>query len=136
MNMKTATLIFLAAILVGGCGPKQLYLVGPKIGDEQPDILKVCLYQALNQVNSGAPPLTSEEKAPLKGIQTEFFLWWGSLSGPKPVITTDHLPGEARAMPWPNSSKEVSDRYVLCLLANGYEFPNEEWVKGRFGESK
>ena len=136
MSTKIAVLIFLAAVLVGGCGPKQLYLVGPKIGDEQPDILKVCLNKSLNQINFGAPPLTSEEKVPLKGIQTEFFLWWGSLSGPKPVITTDHLPGEARTFPWPNSSKEISDRYVLCLLANGYEFPNEEWVKGRFGESK
>lgn len=137
MNTKKVILIFLASIFVGGCGPKQLYLVGPQIGDEQPDILKVCLNKSVNEINSGASPLTSTEKVPLKGVQTEYFLWWGSLSGPKPVITKEHLPGEARtAMPWHNSSKELSDRYVLCLLANGYKFPNEEWVKERFGESK
>jgi len=69
-------------------------------------------------------------------MQTDYFLWWGSLSGPKPVITREHLPGEARTAIPHRTSKELSDRYALCLFANGYEFPNEEWVKERFGESK
>ena len=124
------------SLLVASCGPKQIYLVGPPVGHEQPDVLKRCLSGVLAEVNSGAPPLTSEQRAPLKGIQTEYFLWWGSLAGPKPVVNRDGSSGEARvSVPWPNSSREVSDRYVLCLLANGYQFPDEDWVKARQGEA-
>ena len=123
-------------LIIAGCGPKQIYLVKPPIGQEKPDILNRCLARVLWEVNSGAPPLSPEQMAPLHGIQTEYFLWWDSLSGPKPVVNRDGSPGEARvSVPWPDSSREISDRYVLCLLANGYQFPDEDWVKARRGET-
>jgi len=134
MNLKILFLIVPVLFLLTGCSSKQLYLAGPKIGNKQPDILKVCLNEALQKMNSGIPPLSDKEKIPLNGVETDYFLWWGSLAGPKPVITRQSLPGEARTS-FPvldEKKKELSERYVLCLLKNNYSWPKDEWVKERF----
>ena len=130
--------IFLCALLIS-CGSKALYLVSKdkvQIASGN-DTMKMCLQKSINDMNSGAPNLTEAEKAPLKGINTDKFLWWGSMSGPMPVINRNKQPGEAQsAFPVLDERKiELSERYVLCLLANDYSWPDEEWVKARYNEA-
>ncbi len=137
MKFKVIIAGIFSVLLLIGCGPKMIYLEGPRIGDEQPDILKACLKKAIYDINSAAPPLTDKDKTLLNGINIEYFIWWGSLSGPMPVINRQGLPSEARtAFPVLDKDKiTLSQRYVLCLLENGYTWPDEDWVKERFNES-
>jgi len=135
---KTIVFMLIVFPLLSSCGPKALYLKNEDIHvPSENDIMKVCLSQAIHEINSGSPQLTKEEKKPLQGVSTEYFLWWGSLSGPVPVINRNNQPGEARtAIPIVDKSKlELSERYVLCLLANGFSWPDEDWVKERFNET-
>ena len=139
--MKLSVLIPCVLILsfLTSCGPKQLYLISKEsvVIPSENDIMKVCLNRAITEMNSDSPPLTEAEKAPLEGISAEYFLWWGSLYGAMPVINQNKQPSEARSgSPVLDKTKtELSERYVLCLLENGYSWPDEEWVKARFNEA-
>jgi hypothetical protein len=125
--MKKICLIILVISLTGCGATKQAYLI--KNPERKPSryIQWECLNLALNEVSSGAPLLTELEKKPLQGVKTGYFLWWGSLSGPKPVVNSKGQVTEARSLLRVINSyrQNVSERYVLCLLDNGYMWPSE-----------
>ncbi len=133
----THTFILLITVLfLQACGPKPIQLSGPKVPADWSNILWTCLGQANNEIETGKT-LSLEEQKQLKGIDTSYFLWWGSMRGPMPVVNRSKYPAEAiSAFPRSESKRALSDRYVLCLLNNGYSFPEEEYVRERYGETE
>lgn len=70
------------------------------------------------------PPLTEEQKAPLKGRSTIKFFFQGLA-----VVDKEMTPSIYKTWvdpPLGYTVPEVSDRYVLCLLSRGYTWPYGE----------
>lgn len=120
---KSAVILLTFSLLIG-CGTKQLFLVEDINAEIDADVLQKCLNKAVSEAQSKIK-LTASEKELLNGVPTKYFLFWGSLSGPKPVVNPRGLPSEAKTLFSPTSaSEDISDRYVICLLSNGYLWPN------------
>ena len=109
---------------LSSCGAKSLFLVEDVNAEIQSDLCYKCLNKAIVEVQSGPSELTDKERLLLKGVDTRKFLYWKTLSGPKPVVNQRGLPSEAKSLFPSGGTKEISDRYVLCLLQNGYQWPN------------
>jgi len=93
-----------------------------------------CLSSAKAEISSGVAPIIEEEKALFNGYDVKYFLWWGSLSGPRPVEDVDGYISEAKSV-FPITDKykvNLTERYVLCLLNSGYMWPDAESVKIKF----
>lgn len=129
IRLKFTISFFILVCLLSACLPQPLYLVKDPQSKiiRNYDIQEVCLNKAIYEVEAGAPPLAKEEKAALEGADTEYFLKWLSLSGPVPVVNEKGQISEAQSAFPVNSiyKKNVSERYVLCLLNNGYMWPDE-----------
>ena len=86
--------------------------------------LKQCLAIAA-EIARLANVVTPFEKIPLRGQSTGRFLFTATLSGPRPYADDDSNPTRASsALGINNDGSPVSDRYVICLLAKGYRWPN------------
>jgi hypothetical protein len=135
---KFIILIICLILTISACGTKPLYLV--KQNDNMPaaDTIHKCLAVAKSEMKYGGVANSQEETLLLRGIETERFLWWGSLSGPRANVNSSGLPGEHQSLiPTTDPYKiHFAERYVLCLLRNGYAWPDEEWVKERFNKIK
>jgi hypothetical protein len=90
-----------------------------------------CLHEAMSAVRQlRLPPLDEVAKAPLGGRPTEGFLRWNRAGEVRPVVDTEGRPfapvglkGPERLLAGP--TRDISDRYVLCLLASGYQWALE-----------
>lgn len=91
----------------------------------QCDILE-CAKAAERAFYAGAPPLTPAEKAPLGGRSTQrFWVRTGSPLRPhgyRPVIDKDMVPCQWGGFDY-GAPGDCSDRYVLCLMRRGYQWP-------------
>lgn len=122
--------------VLNACDSTHLYLV------KQPGVTIPsgfewkCLASAKSEIASGLNPVSEEERARFEGNEVRYFLWWGSLSGPRPVQDMDGYISEAQTIfPIRNEYKiNLAERYVLCLLSNGYAWPTVESVRKRFNE--
>jgi len=88
-----------------------------------------CLREAQAGLVVNPGPIDVATKAPLGGRDTFGFLWWGSLSGPRPVVNSKGRPsgvGESLLTIKTAARRELADRYVLCLLALGYRWQEAE----------
>jgi len=126
--MKTHHLSILSIILLCmcllACGTTALFLVEDINVEIKDDLCYWCLNKAIAEVYSEEPELTANERFLLRGVDTKNFLYWKTLSGPKPVVNQRGLPSESKSLFPSGGKKEISDRYVLCLLQNGYQWPN------------
>jgi hypothetical protein len=123
-KIRKRALFLMTIFMLLGCGTKQLFLVEDINAEIEHDIFQKCLNKAVSQAQSGIK-LAPSEKELLNGVATKYFLFWGSLSGPKPVVNQRGLPSEAKTLFSPTSaSEDISDRYVFCLLSNGYKWPS------------
>jgi hypothetical protein len=85
--------------------------------------LKQCLAIS-NEIARLANVVTPFEKNPLRGQSTGRFLFTATLSGPRPYADDDSNPTRAATiLELGNDGSPVSDRYVICLLAKGYQWP-------------
>ena len=86
--------------------------------------LKQCLAIAA-EIARLAKVVTPFEKIPLRGQSTGRFLFTATLSGPRPYADDDSNPTRASSvLGINNDGSPVSDRYVICLLAKGYRWPD------------
>jgi len=137
IRTRYSAIIMALALSVSACGTRQLYLVKRPDRAIPENSLRLCLAHADTEMSSGPRPLSEGETALLKGIDTTRFLWWGDLSGPRPVVNAEGNPGEAPGTSMMDEVKKgLADRYVLCLLQNGYVWPDEAWVKERFKKAE
>jgi TPR repeat protein len=95
--------------------------------------MSACLCEAVNASQaSEIPPLSGNALKPLRGHTTHGFLKWprskGDIRGARcaefaPVVDKDlHPVGTDRAKHEDDDRRNISDRFVLCLLANGYRW--------------
>lgn len=83
-----------------------------------------CLAVAI-EISRKTNIVTSFERAPLRHQSTGQFLMTTTLSGPKPYMDKDGNPTRAATMVFSGLGQSpVSDRYVICLLAKGYTWPD------------
>jgi hypothetical protein len=120
----------IAAASASGCAMSvpTLLPAAPARAD-QGDPLWKCLREAQSglQVNPG--PLDAAAKGPLGGRNTFGFLSWASLSGPRPVVSWEGYPsaqGSSLLTVRTKARRELADRYVLCLLALGFHWLDQE----------
>lgn len=123
LHVTLISIIFIAV----GCSSSELFLEKAPDANPEPGVLRGCLSTAFVELANGKADLTPNEEIALGGRDVTKFLWWGSLSGPRPVVNRAGKPSEASSLityPWTNS--QVSTRYILCLLRNGYGWPTPE----------
>jgi len=83
-----------------------------------------CLAVAI-EISRGTNIVTPFEQVPLRGQSTGQFLKITTLSGPKPYIDSEGIPARAATLVLSGLGQStVSDRYVICLLAKGYNWPD------------
>lgn len=123
--------LFAFSVILSACSSSRLYLV------KQPDVTISrdtqwkCLADANSELSSGLKPPTNEEKTLFKGHDVKYFLWWGSLSGPRPVHDEDGHISEAKTI-FPLSDEykvNLAEKYVLCLLNHGYRWPDDKTMQ-------
>lgn len=128
MGVKTVHIILTSLVFITfGCSSNELFLVKAPGANPDPSLLRVCLSSAYVEIANGKADITSNEELALGGRDVTSFLWWGSLAGPRPVVNREGQPSRASSLvtyPWIDS--QVSKRYVLCLLRNGYEWPTTQ----------
>jgi hypothetical protein len=141
MNLRckhTAALSLLVGTLCGCAGrggtvaEEGLILISPPSSTRESrsqDINK-CLSAAV-EIARATRLLTLFESMPLRGQSTGQFLLTSTLSGPKPYVDSEGSPARAPTAVFAGLGQSpVSDRYVICLLAKGYEWPNSIATKG------
>ena len=96
-----------------GCAGNELFCENSPGYDPDPGVLRTSLNTAYEEIKNGKASLTLDEEQVLGGRDVTKFLWWGSLSGPRPVVDTAGKPSVASSLvtfPWTNGL--VSKRYV------------------------
>jgi hypothetical protein len=126
----------LIAAAFAGCatlGPwdtSGLYLEPPADQSTAPvnpltDFLLRCLYTAAQEVEAGKP-LSEYEEAQLGGRDVSGFLHWECIGGlpqcPRVVVSNGRPSAEGRLY-YVHGDERVTQRYVVCLLRNGYSWP-------------
>jgi hypothetical protein len=120
-------LLWVALLVVCGCvattGAK---LLPPERVDRDREPWH-CLREALSAVRRmQLPPLDDAPKAPLGGRPTEGFLRWNIAGDARPVVDTQGRPfSRAGLKDLAGATGDISDRYVLCVLALGYQWAPE-----------
>jgi len=130
-------LIIASSLILSGCDATHLYLIKQPNAKIPRGMEWQCLSSVKAKILSGEDNITEEEKALFNGNDVKYFLWWGSLSGPKPVEDVDGYISEAKSI-FPITDKykiNLTERYVLCLLNSGYMWPDAESVKKRFKQT-
>lgn len=124
MTRKVVSLA-LGLVAAVGCANDFLHLEpGPGKSDDLSDLWP-CVRVAYAEIQDGDGPLTPEEQAALGGRDVTRFLDWKSFSGPRPVVW-DGRPTAVDGPLYflePDGDPLVTQRYVLCLLRNGYQWP-------------
>jgi hypothetical protein len=120
--------IALGLAMFAGCATDWLYLEpGPGKSDDLFDLWP-CVHVAYAEIRDGDGPLTPKEQEALGGRDVTFFLDWKQfLSSPRPVVWNGRPTAVKSATPFlePKGDPLVTQRYVLCLLRNGYQWPAE-----------
>src|SRR5205809_764646 len=110
----------------GAVAEEGLVLIPPPASTKESrsqDIDK-CLATAV-EVFRGTRVITPFEGIPLRGQSTGQFLMTTTLSGPRPYADSDGNPARAPTAVFAGLGQSaVSDRYVICLLAKGYKWPD------------
>lgn len=110
----------------GSVAEEGVVLVAPPSSTKESrgqDIQK-CLAAAV-QIANGTRVVTPFEAIPLRGQSTGQFLMSSTLSGPRPYADGDGNPVRAPTAVFAGLGQSpVSDRYVVCLLAKGYKWPD------------
>ena len=114
--------VALAVAALAGCMTSGQYLERSPGKPDNLDDLWPCLHTAQAEVAAGKVQLTPEEQRALGDREIWAFLDWSSMTGPRPVVSKGR-PAEVPSALMPEGDVRVTQRYVLCLLRNGYEWP-------------
>ena len=136
IEIRSILTIFALTTMLSACDSSHMYLVKQPGVTIPSGVEWKCLASAKAEKASGTNTISEEEKALFKGNDVKNFLWWASLSGPRPVQDMDGYISEAKTIfPMRDEYKiNLAERYVLCLLNNGYAWPDVESVSNRFNE--
>ncbi|AFP20491.1 hypothetical protein GSU3597 [Geobacter sulfurreducens PCA] len=108
-RIQFGILIFASFLMLPSCDATHLYLVKQPNSKIPRGMEWKCLSSAKSELSLGVAPITDEEKALFNGNDVKYFLWWGSLSGPRPVEDVDGYISEAKTI------FTISDKYKINL---------------------
>jgi hypothetical protein len=120
--LAVGTLIF----ALDACADETVTLTPPSgsTKESRASDLKQCLAIA-SEIARLANVVAPFEKIPLRGQSTGRFLFSATLSGPRPYADDNANPTRAStALGINQNGSPISDRYVICLLAKGYHWPD------------
>ena len=139
MRLIRSIMGMLALLLIlAACSSNYLYLVKQPDADISREIQWQCLAGANYQITAGAPPISEAARAQLAGNDVRYFLWWGSLSGPRPIIDRGGHPSETQSLffTFDPYKIDMAERYVLCLLNHGFMWPDDRPATNNHLESE
>jgi hypothetical protein len=127
-GQAVVAVLTITVVVASGCATSVPTLLPPATPLAEGDLEWRCLHEAESSFSAIPDPLDAAAKTPLGGRDTFGFLWWGSLSGPRPVANRQGHPsggGESLLVIKTARRRELADRYVLCLLAQGFRWQEE-----------